>query len=157
VAAVEDTLAPFAARPHWGKVFGAAPETIRGLYLRWADFAALLRRYDPAGTFRNEFMDRYFPPAPGRPERLDNPARRTPASTQPAAGRRLLQIRTHDQGRPASPNCSAGPYYPGSAGRAAHSRAGNCGSALWTRAHPAVREVAMMSQPRSPRPARKNQ
>ena len=30
------------------------------LYPRWADFAALLRRYDPAGKFRNEFMDRYF-------------------------------------------------------------------------------------------------
>jgi xylitol oxidase len=64
VAAVEDALAPFAARPHWGKVFAAPPETIRGLYPRWADFAALLRRYDPAGKFRNEFMDRYFPPAP---------------------------------------------------------------------------------------------
>src|SRR5450755_4584328 len=64
VAAVEDALAPFAARPHWGKVFSTPPETIRGLYPRWADFAALLRRYDPAGKFRNEFMDRYFPPAP---------------------------------------------------------------------------------------------
>ena len=64
VAAVEDALAPFAARPHWGKVFAVAPETIRGRYPRWADFAALLRRYDPAGKFRNEFMDRYFPPAP---------------------------------------------------------------------------------------------
>jgi alditol oxidase len=64
VAAVEDALAPFAARPHWGKVFAVPPETIRGLYPRWADFGALLRRYDPAGKFRNEFMDRYFPPAP---------------------------------------------------------------------------------------------
>ena len=45
-------------------MFAAAPETIRALYPRWADFAALLRRYDPAGKFRNEFMDRYFPPAP---------------------------------------------------------------------------------------------
>ena len=25
-------------------------------------FAALLRRYDPAGKFRNEFIDRFFPP-----------------------------------------------------------------------------------------------
>ena len=63
VAAIEESLAPFAARPHWGKVFGTPPETVRGLYPRWGDFAALLRRYDPAGKFRNEFIDRYFPPA----------------------------------------------------------------------------------------------
>ena len=63
VSAIEDALAPFAARPHWGKVFTTPPETVRGLYPRWNDFLALLRRYDPAGKFRNEFMDRYFPPA----------------------------------------------------------------------------------------------
>ena len=44
-----------------------------------------------------------------------------------------------------------GAPHPGSPGRTAHSRAGNCGSALCTRAHPAVREVAMMPQPRRPR------
>ncbi len=58
--AIEEALAPFAARPHWGKVFTTPPETVRALYPRWADFAALLRRYDPAGKFRNGFMDRYF-------------------------------------------------------------------------------------------------
>ena len=62
VSSIEQALAPFAARPHWGKVFGTPPETLRGLYPRWEDFAALLRRYDPAGKFRNAFMDRYFPP-----------------------------------------------------------------------------------------------
>ena len=62
VSSIEEALAPFAARPHWGKVFGTPPETVRGLYPRWEDFATLLRRYDPAGKFRNEFMDRYFPP-----------------------------------------------------------------------------------------------
>ncbi len=64
VSSIEEALAPFAARPHWGKVFGTPPETVRGLYPRWQDFATLLRRYDPAGKFRNEFMDRYFPRAP---------------------------------------------------------------------------------------------
>ena len=63
VAAIEAVLAPFAARPHWGKVFGVAPETVAGLYPRWDDFAALLPRYDPAGKFRNEFIDRFFPSA----------------------------------------------------------------------------------------------
>lgn len=63
VTAIESALAPFGARPHWGKVFSTPPETIRALYPRWDDFAGLLRRYDPAGKFRNEFIDRYFPPA----------------------------------------------------------------------------------------------
>jgi xylitol oxidase len=61
VAAIEDALAPFGARPHWGKVFTAPPATVKGLYPRWDDFQSLLRRYDPAGKFRNEFMNRYFP------------------------------------------------------------------------------------------------
>ena len=63
VSAVEEALAPFAARPHWGKVFAAPPDTIARLYPRWHDFLALLRRYDPDGKFRNGFMDRYFPAA----------------------------------------------------------------------------------------------
>jgi alditol oxidase len=62
MSSIEGALAPFAARPHWGKVFGTPPGTLRGLYPRWEDFAALLRRYDPAGKFRSEFTDRYFPP-----------------------------------------------------------------------------------------------
>jgi alditol oxidase len=61
VSALEAALAPFGARPHWGKVFSTAPETIKELYPRYDDFVALLSRYDPAGKFRNEFMDRYFP------------------------------------------------------------------------------------------------
>ena len=61
VSAIEAALAPFGARPHWGKVFSTSPETVRDLYPRYGDFVALLDRYDPAGKFRNEFMDRYFP------------------------------------------------------------------------------------------------
>jgi xylitol oxidase len=61
VSALEAALAPFGARPHWGKVFSTAPETIKGLYPRYDDFVALMSRYDPEGKFRNEFMDRYFP------------------------------------------------------------------------------------------------
>jgi len=57
LAALEERLAPLDARPHWAKLFRAAPPP----YPRAADFVALLRRYDPAGKFRNEFLDRYFP------------------------------------------------------------------------------------------------
>jgi xylitol oxidase len=61
LAALEEALDPLGARPHWGKLFGAGPDVLRPRYPRWADFAALLRRYDPGGKFRNEFLDRYFP------------------------------------------------------------------------------------------------
>jgi xylitol oxidase len=63
LAAIEAALAPFGARPHWGKVFSTPPDVVRGLYPRYEDFVDLLGRYDPAGKFRNEFMDRYFPVA----------------------------------------------------------------------------------------------
>jgi xylitol oxidase len=63
VSAIEAALAPFAARPHWGKVFSSSAEAVRKVYPRYDDFVALLRRYDPDGKFRNEFMDRYFPVA----------------------------------------------------------------------------------------------
>jgi xylitol oxidase len=33
---------------------------IQPLYPRWADFQALLQRYDPAGKFRNGYLERYF-------------------------------------------------------------------------------------------------
>ncbi|MFC5665272.1 FAD-binding protein [Kitasatospora misakiensis] len=59
--AVEEALSPFAARPHWGKVFSTAPEVIRASYPRWEDFRGLLGEFDPAGKFRNEFLARHFP------------------------------------------------------------------------------------------------
>jgi xylitol oxidase len=60
VRALEEQLAPYAARPHWGKVFSTSPDVLRPLYDRWADFAALCRRYDPAGKFTNDWTDTYF-------------------------------------------------------------------------------------------------
>ncbi|MDH6115391.1 xylitol oxidase [Kitasatospora sp. MAP12-15] len=60
VEAIEEALAPFGARPHWGKVFRTAPEVIRESYPRWDDFRRLLGEFDPAGTFRNDFVARHF-------------------------------------------------------------------------------------------------
>ncbi|HEY6739666.1 MAG TPA: FAD-binding protein [Actinopolymorphaceae bacterium] len=59
VTAIEERLAPFEARPHWGKLFTVAPETVRSRYPRIDDFAGLARRFDPDGKFRNDFVDRY--------------------------------------------------------------------------------------------------
>jgi alditol oxidase len=59
IAAVEERLAAFQARPHWGKLFVTSPQVLRGLYERLPDFQRLMHHYDPAGKFRNEFIDRY--------------------------------------------------------------------------------------------------
>lgn len=61
LAALDEALAPFAPRPHWGKLFTTDPDTLRGGYPRVDSFAALARRYDPDGVFRNEFLDSYLP------------------------------------------------------------------------------------------------
>ncbi|RSS83600.1 FAD-binding protein [Streptomyces sp. WAC06614] len=58
--AVEAALAPFAPRPHWGKLFTVAPEALAARYPRWEDFRALRTALDPEGTFRNPLTDRYF-------------------------------------------------------------------------------------------------
>jgi xylitol oxidase len=49
-------LAPFEARPHWGKLFLARAAAIGPLYERLADFRALLDRLDPRGAFRNDWL-----------------------------------------------------------------------------------------------------
>ncbi|GGV38594.1 putative xylitol oxidase [Kitasatospora herbaricolor] len=61
VRAVEAALEPFGARPHWGKVHGTAPEAIRALYPRFESFGELMATSDPAGKFRNCYVDRLFP------------------------------------------------------------------------------------------------
>lgn len=54
ITLVQDVLRPFAPRPHWGKVFTMP---ISGLYPKLADFAALIRAYDPKGKLRNTFVN----------------------------------------------------------------------------------------------------
>jgi alditol oxidase len=57
LADVEAALAPFAARPHWGKVFLADAAVIAGLYQRLPDFVRLTERLDPRGAFGNAWLD----------------------------------------------------------------------------------------------------
>ncbi|MFN8000916.1 MAG: FAD-binding protein [Acidobacteriota bacterium] len=57
---VEEQLAPFGARPHWGKLFTIPAAQLKARYERYADFQQLLRQYDPKGKFRNEFLDQNF-------------------------------------------------------------------------------------------------
>jgi xylitol oxidase len=57
---IEWALAPFDPRPHWGKVFTMAPAALRSTYEKLPEFAGLLERHDPNGTFRNAFLNRYI-------------------------------------------------------------------------------------------------
>lgn len=61
IRAVEEALAPFEARPHWGKLFTMPPDVVRSRYPRIEDFGKLAAGLDPSGRFRNAFVDRYLP------------------------------------------------------------------------------------------------
>jgi len=56
---VEEALAPFEARPHWGKMFVAGARELEERYERLPDFRRLAERMDPRGAFRNAFLDRH--------------------------------------------------------------------------------------------------
>lgn len=61
VAAIEEVLLPLGARPHWGKVFTVDAATLRECYPKVPDFIALAAKYDPAGKFRNDYLNTYLP------------------------------------------------------------------------------------------------
>ena len=54
---IEAKLAPFGARPHWGKLFTLPGSRIRPLYPEMAKYQRLLAHYDATGKFRNQFME----------------------------------------------------------------------------------------------------
>ncbi|GAA4161349.1 alditol oxidase [Gryllotalpicola daejeonensis] len=56
-ALLEAALAPFGARPHWGKVFTDAAR-VPGLYPKFEAFQALVEKYDPRGVFRSDYTRR---------------------------------------------------------------------------------------------------
>jgi alditol oxidase len=55
---IEAALRPYGARPHWGKVFTTGAEELAALYPRLPEFRRLVRRLDPRGAFRNDYLDR---------------------------------------------------------------------------------------------------
>ncbi|MGA4980798.1 FAD-binding protein [Streptomyces cellulosae] len=56
VRRLEEALAPFSPRPHWGKVFTTPPAELQARYPRLHDFRALVRELDPEGVFGNAFV-----------------------------------------------------------------------------------------------------
>lgn len=54
---IEKELAPFQARPHWGKLFTTPPKELHAIYTKMSEFIALAKKLDPQGKFRNEFLN----------------------------------------------------------------------------------------------------
>jgi xylitol oxidase len=55
---IERALAPFAARPHWGKWHRFDAERLAAAHPRLADSRALFERLDPEGVFANAHLER---------------------------------------------------------------------------------------------------
>jgi xylitol oxidase len=54
---IEAALQAFDARPHWAKLFTMPGSRIQSLYEKLPEFQTLVRHYDPAGKFRNQYLN----------------------------------------------------------------------------------------------------
>ena len=54
--AMEAALAPFAPRPHWGKLSTLAGEVVRARGARMDDFERVVNEWDPTQKFRNSYL-----------------------------------------------------------------------------------------------------
>jgi xylitol oxidase len=57
IAAVEERLDQYGARPHWGKLFTTPPDKLAHRYPRLGDFRRLVTELDPQGKFGNDLVD----------------------------------------------------------------------------------------------------
>jgi xylitol oxidase len=55
---IEKELAPFNAKPHWGKLFTTSYPRLQQLYKKMNDFREIATSMDPGGKFRNDFLNR---------------------------------------------------------------------------------------------------
>ena len=55
---IEKELAPFNAKPHWGKLFTMPYSRLHVLYKKMNAFRELAASMDPRGKFRNDFLNR---------------------------------------------------------------------------------------------------
>jgi len=60
--AVEEIMAAYGGRPHWGKRHFQTAASLAPLYPRWADFAAARDELDPRRVFANEYAERVLGP-----------------------------------------------------------------------------------------------
>lgn len=57
---IEMQLAPFDARPHWGKLFTMSARSLGAVYGKLPEFGRLIRKFDPDGKFCNGFVDKFI-------------------------------------------------------------------------------------------------
>lgn len=57
---LEEHLAPYQARPHWGKLFSMSTKRLHALYPRMDDFCSLLKEWDPERKFSNAYIVKYI-------------------------------------------------------------------------------------------------
>jgi L-gulono-1,4-lactone dehydrogenase len=62
---VERIMDDYEGRPHWGKLHVQDHRTLAPRYPEWSVFAAARGELDPAGTFRNSYLDRALGPIGG--------------------------------------------------------------------------------------------
>jgi len=55
---IEEALAPFDVRPHWGKLFTLDPRVLQGRYEGLDIFRSIMKKFDPKGKFVNEFLQK---------------------------------------------------------------------------------------------------
>ncbi|MDR7086194.1 xylitol oxidase [Aeromicrobium panaciterrae] len=57
---LDDALAPFAARPHWGKLFETTPDRLMAAYPKLDQFRELAEQFDPTGMFANDLTKKWL-------------------------------------------------------------------------------------------------
>ncbi|MFD1887835.1 FAD-binding protein [Paenibacillus wenxiniae] len=57
---LEEALAPFHARPHWGKLFTVPAKKLQQQFEKLPEFQKLVQKYDPQGKFSNTYLDTYI-------------------------------------------------------------------------------------------------
>lgn len=60
--ACEAVFDKYDGRPHWGKRHFQTADTLRDRYPDWERFAEVRRRFDPKGSFTNDYVDRVLGP-----------------------------------------------------------------------------------------------
>jgi xylitol oxidase len=57
---IENALAPYNVKPHWGKLFTLSPKVLTSRHTKFEDFKKLALQYDPKGKFHNDFLKPLF-------------------------------------------------------------------------------------------------
>lgn len=57
---IEKELAQYGVKPHWGKLFDMPAAVLQQRHPKFQEFKSLMAEYDPAGKFRNDFLNQYI-------------------------------------------------------------------------------------------------